>query len=223
MRPSAEDTLDLAGLLGSRICHDLISPIGAIGNGMELLLMQKAPLPPELALIAESVASANAKIRLFRIAFGAASADQRLTRRELAEIAQGFLQGGRLSLEWQGPEALTRAEAQIAFLALLCLESTLPFGGTLHFGESGGALQLSGRSEKMKLDPALWALLAPGAAKAPAASLRAAEVHFALLQEALTAQGLALTLAQTPGEITLHWAPQGAEENLAEPALGAMP
>ena len=64
------DQTDLAALLGSRICHDLISPIGAIGNGVELLMMEGGTPSPELVLIAESVAAANARIRFFRLAFG---------------------------------------------------------------------------------------------------------------------------------------------------------
>ena len=77
------DKTDLAALVGSRICHDLISPIGAIGNGVELMMMDRASASPELALIAESVASANARIRYFRVAFGTAGADQRIARSEV--------------------------------------------------------------------------------------------------------------------------------------------
>jgi len=63
----------LNDLIGSRICHDLISPLGAIGNGVELLTMSGTSTAPEISLIAESVENANARIRFFRIAFGAAS------------------------------------------------------------------------------------------------------------------------------------------------------
>ena len=54
-------TRDLSALLGSRICHDLISPLGAIGNGVELLAMAGSGNSPEIALIAESVENANAR------------------------------------------------------------------------------------------------------------------------------------------------------------------
>ena len=63
---------DLTALVGSRICHDLISPLGAIGNGLELLQLSGLPQGPEWALIAESVENASARIRFFRIAYGAA-------------------------------------------------------------------------------------------------------------------------------------------------------
>ena len=74
---------DISALVSSRICHDLVSPLGAIGNGVELLGMSGAPEGPELQLINESVENANARLRFFRIAFGAASADQVISRSEI--------------------------------------------------------------------------------------------------------------------------------------------
>ena len=58
----------LAATLASRICHDLTSPLGAIANGLELLTLSDAQRTPELDLIAESVESANARLRFFRLA-----------------------------------------------------------------------------------------------------------------------------------------------------------
>jgi len=58
-------TDELSALLGSRLCHDLISPIGAISNGMQLLEMTTSPTP-EVELIRQSVDNVNARIRYFR-------------------------------------------------------------------------------------------------------------------------------------------------------------
>lgn len=74
---------DLSALIGSRICHDLISPLGAIGNGLELLQMSGASESPEMTLIADSVTSANARIRFFRIAYGDAVQNQMIKGAEL--------------------------------------------------------------------------------------------------------------------------------------------
>ena len=73
-RQSARDEAELASLVAARLCHDLVSPLGAIGNGVELLEMS-GDFPgisksPELALITESVRSARARVRFFRTAFG---------------------------------------------------------------------------------------------------------------------------------------------------------
>ena len=105
------DKSDLAALLGSRICHDLISPIGAIGNGVELLMLESRDQGPEMALISDSVAQAIARIRFFRIALGAASPGQRIGRPEGAEVLAGLTRGGRLVIDWQGPAEMARAEA----------------------------------------------------------------------------------------------------------------
>jgi histidine phosphotransferase ChpT len=74
------DEVDLCALIGSRLCHDLVSPVGAIGNGVELLSMEGAgaPMPAgaaELSLVRESVENAQARLRFFRIAFGDAAPD----------------------------------------------------------------------------------------------------------------------------------------------------
>ncbi len=82
---------DLAALLGSRICHDLISPLGAIGNGVELLAMS-GQSGPEMAMIEDSVRNANARIRFFRMAFGPASADQSASRTETLAILADYCQ-----------------------------------------------------------------------------------------------------------------------------------
>ena len=82
---SAYPNRDLSSLVGSRICHDLISPIGAIGNGVELLQMAPRDSAAELDLITDSVDNAAARIRFFRVAFGAAG-DQMMGRAEVISI-----------------------------------------------------------------------------------------------------------------------------------------
>ena len=68
----SQTNVNLSALIGSRICHDLISPIGAINNGLELLGMSGNTPGPEMELIHDSVGNASARIRYFRVAFGAA-------------------------------------------------------------------------------------------------------------------------------------------------------
>ncbi|MEM9127616.1 MAG: histidine phosphotransferase, partial [Pseudomonadota bacterium] len=68
-----QSNLNLASLIGSRICHDLTSPIGAITNGLELLDMAGNAPAQEVELISDSVDSAGARIRFFRIAYGKAT------------------------------------------------------------------------------------------------------------------------------------------------------
>lgn len=114
-----EPTSDLASLLGSRLCHDLISPLGAIGNGVELLTMTGAGSSPETNLILQSVNSANARIRFFRIAFGAAGRDQTVGRAEIMSIIDDLGRDARIKTNWQGPPDLPRSSVKLAFLAIL--------------------------------------------------------------------------------------------------------
>lgn len=181
-----QDKPDLAALIGSRICHDLISPIGAIGNGVELMMMDGTAKTPELALIAESVANANARIRYFRVAFGSAGADQRIGRGEAAGIIADMTRGGRLQVEWISPSDLSRREVKLAFLLLQCLETAMAYGGKIRVekGKSGWVMQAE--APRLKIDPALWEVLTERHAPA---EIGAGQVHFALVPEELHAQG----------------------------------
>ncbi len=119
--------MDLNALVGSRICHDLISPLGAIGNGVELLAMSGSGDTPEMALISESVENANARIRFFRVAFGAASPGQRLGAagdRSRSWAATG--KTSRLQDRLARDGRCERQDVKLAFLLMQCLETRCP-------------------------------------------------------------------------------------------------
>ena len=102
---------NIAALIGSRICHDLISPIGAVNNGLELLQLSGVPDSPEMTLIANSAANASARISLFRLAFGAASELQSTGAEEFQRIWSEATADRKLTLDWQSPESFPRSEA----------------------------------------------------------------------------------------------------------------
>jgi len=180
------DGPDLTALLGSRICHDLISPLGAIGNGVELLAMAGTAAGPEMALIAESVASAKARIRFFRIAFGAAAPDQRLGRPEILAVIEGMTRSGRMAVDWHPEGDQARREVKLAFLGLQCLESALPWGGRVSVQRVGAGWLLRAEAQRVKAEAALWAVLA---GQGDAGEVSAAQVHFALLPVEAGRQG----------------------------------
>lgn len=195
------DKPDLTSLLGSRICHDLISPIGAIGNGVELLLLSGNDSPPELALISESVAHANARVRFFRVAFGAAGApEQQVARNDCTSILSDLTRGGRLQLTWTSPKSLPRREVKLAFLMILCLESALPHGGTIDVERGENRWTLLGNGPRHRIEPDLWELLSNPAARP---ELVPGNVHFALLREELSRQHRRLTVEIRDPEIKL--------------------
>lgn len=186
-----QDKPDLAALIGSRICHDLISPIGAIGNGVELLMLEGTAQGPEVALISESVAHANARVRFFRVAFGASSGDQRIGRREVADILAGVTRGGRVEVDWQGPPEMARREVKLAFLLVLCLETAMPQGGRITVTRNDSRWLLLGEATRLKVDPDLWEVLSNPAALT---EIGPAQVHFLLVQEETSRQHRRLTV-----------------------------
>ncbi|MGL6210926.1 MAG: histidine phosphotransferase family protein [Paracoccaceae bacterium] len=194
------DKADLAALLGSRICHDLISPIGAISNGVELLMMDGNVKGPEMALISESVANANARIRFFRVAYGSASQDQRISRSEVGGILTDLLRGGRLSVDWQSPNDLSRREVKLAFLLIQCLETAMPYGGKIAVDLTDGHWTLTAQSQKLRVNPDLWEVLSNPAAPA---EIGAAHVHFLLVPDECARQHRRLTADIREAEIKL--------------------
>jgi histidine phosphotransferase ChpT len=181
--------LDLASLLGSCICHDLISPIGAIGNGLELLMIESAAQGPEMALIGESVGNANARIRFFRVAFGAASPEQRIGAAEVRSILSDMTRGGRLSIAWHSAADLSRVQVKVVFLVLMCLESALAYGGKITVQLDEGRWQVLAQAAKLRLDAPLWDMLTNSAA---APEVTPATVHFPLAAQEIARHQMAL-------------------------------
>ena len=196
------DRPDLTALLGARICHDLISPIGAISNGVELLMMEGSTKSPELALISDSVTHANARIRFFRVAFGSSGGDQRLGRAEILAILTDLTRGGRLSIDWNSPPDLPRRDVKLAFLLIQCLESALAYGGKIVLTQTDGRWLISGRAPKLKIDAALWEVLVNPAA---VAEIGPAQVQFLLVPEEFNRQHRRLTAHLSETEIRLSF------------------
>ncbi|MEM6941836.1 MAG: histidine phosphotransferase family protein [Pseudomonadota bacterium] len=167
----------LAALIGSRICHDLISPIGAINNGLELLSMSGDASGPEIGLIGESVGNAAARIRFFRIAFGAAG-DQMVGTAEVQSILRDLYETGRLQVTWGIGEPVQRADVRMAFLALMCAEAAFPYGGKLNLTHVENTWHLFGKADRINLDPELWRMLSTGST---GENVPPSQVQFALL------------------------------------------
>ena len=182
---SSNITSDFSTLVGSRICHDLISPVGAINNGLELLGMSNTLEGPELELISDSVNNANARIRFFRIAFGAAG-DQDLGRAEIMSVLADLNKGGRVKYTWSVTDASRRSSVRLAFLAGLSLETALPYGGTVEISNSDGTWTVRGEGRKIAVDPATWTGLL---AVPPQEDLTPALVQFPLLSHGAQSEG----------------------------------
>ncbi len=167
----------LAGAVASRLCHDLISPIGAISNGLELLELSGGA-SEELRLIRASVDAAAARIGFFRIAFGTAASAQDMNRHDVQNVLSDAYSEKRITLNWADKETYPRAEIQLAFLALACLEHALAWGGSIEVRRATDAWVLHAKAERFRFEPDLWAILSQNDTIAHTAG---DIVHFALL------------------------------------------
>lgn len=190
---------EIAALLGSRICHDLISPIGAISNGVELLAMSGgASAGAEISLISESVDNANARVRFFRITFGMASAGQSTGPTEMVSIFKD-LGTSRLTFSW-GPEGeISREETKLAGLLVMCIETALPRGGAISVKYEHEKWVICARADRLEPAADLWARLG---AVASADGLKPSQIQFLLAP--LQAELLGRRITHRADEGVLH-------------------
>ena len=131
----APDTLELAALLCSRVCHDLISPVGAIVNGLEVLDDNPKPDDREFALdlIRKSAKTASARLQFCRLAFGAAgSAGAQIDLGDAQAMARGHIEDGKTSIVWNLPHVLLpKNRVKLLLNMMVIAQQTIPRGGVL--------------------------------------------------------------------------------------------
>lgn len=142
MTEPAISDLELAALVSSRICHDIINPVAAIANGLEMLDEEQDASMRDAAfdLIRKSASQASAKLQFARLAFGAAgSAGAEIDLRDAEKVAREFvLTTGKHQLVWEGPAATlpkNKAKLLLNLVALGIL--ALPRGGTIAVAITG--------------------------------------------------------------------------------------
>lgn len=181
---------ELSALVSTRICHDLISPIGAISNGVELLGETAGTASPELGLIGDSVNSAAARLRFFRLAFGAAQPGTRVALTDLRAGVESLLGGGRSRIVIDALDAqIPRQTAKLLLLALLCQEMALPLGGDSQVKLTPTGFRIDTRASRMRDLAPLWAIAERAT---PAEHIAPGEVQFLLLGMALAELGIPL-------------------------------
>jgi histidine phosphotransferase ChpT len=148
--------LDLAALLCSRVCHDIISPVGAIANGLEL--MDDPETDAELKataldMVRSSAKAATAKLKFCRIAFGASgSAGAQVDMGEAGETAIAFVGDEKIKLEWHAPrENRPKAEVKLLLNMLLLAMGGIPRGGVITVTAEGRNFVVRAKGERAKL------------------------------------------------------------------------
>lgn len=123
---------ELAALLCSRICHDVISPVGALNNGLELLEEPGAEADA-MALIRVSARNASARLQYMRIAFGAAgSSTSQIDTGDAESVAMAFMANEKSTLTWNGTRAyLPKTVVKLILNMVLIANGSAPRGGTL--------------------------------------------------------------------------------------------
>jgi histidine phosphotransferase ChpT len=135
----AMDAVSFASLLCSRLCHDLLSPVGALNNGIELLADEHDPEMRArcMELLAESARASANKLKFFRLAFGAAGGfGEEVDAREAKTAIEGlFVSGGRIELGWQvGDATLSKPAIKLLLNLALIAGDALVRGGRLEVG-----------------------------------------------------------------------------------------
>jgi len=155
------EPMDLAAMLCSRVCHDLISPVGAIMNGLEVLDDEKETGMREIAidLIRKSANGAAAKLKFCRLAYGAAgSAGATIDTGDAEAVARGLLVTERVSLQWNGARLLLPKNKVKLLLNLSQIAaSSIPRGGVLTIdilgADEAATFTVSAKGVNAKIQP----------------------------------------------------------------------
>jgi histidine phosphotransferase ChpT len=166
--PVTLEALDLAALLCSRVCHDLISPAGAIVNGLEVLEESKDEETKVFALdlIKKSARTASARLQFCRIAFGAAgSAGAQVDLGDAENVARGFIEDEKIKLAWNLPRILLpKNRVKLLLNMLLVAGQSIPRGGILTIEGEGVAeamtFKITARGLNARVPQAVPGLLA---------------------------------------------------------------
>lgn len=160
----AMDAVDFASLLCSRLCHDLLSPVGALNNGIELLADEHDPEMRArcLELLADSARASANKLKFFRLAFGAAGGfGEQVDAREAKTAIEGlFVSGGRIELGWMvGDATLSKPAIKLLLNLALIAGDALVRGGRLDVGgetrDDVTEIVIRAEGDRIVLDPEL--------------------------------------------------------------------
>ena len=162
------DSLDLSALLCSRVCHDVISPVGAIVNGLEVLEDDNDASMRDFALdlIRKSARQASARLQFARIAFGAAgSAGAAIDLADAEKVSRGMFADEKTQLAWSAPQALfPKNKVKLLLNLVMIATSAIPRGGLIDVKVSGEGdaptLLLKAKGSHARIPPHVEDLLA---------------------------------------------------------------
>jgi histidine phosphotransferase ChpT len=200
------DGLDLAALMCSRVCHDIINPVGALINGLEVLDGDPDAEMRAVALdvIRKSAAVASARLQFSRLAYGAAgSAAAMIDLGEAEKVARGVFSDERTKLDWTA-ERVLMPKNKVKLILNLCVvgAATIPRGGVVSVSAdaSGERLAVVAEGRNAQLSRQVQEHLA-GSADPATVDSRAIQAHYTGLLAA--AAGMSLTVVQDDARVSI--------------------
>ncbi len=162
------DSLDLSALLCSRVCHDVISPVGAIVNGLEVLEDEDDASMRDFAidLIRKSARQASARLQFARLAFGAAgSAGASIDLADAEKVSRGMFADEKTQLAWSAPQALyPKNKVKLLLNLVVIATSAIPRGGLIDVVVTGDgeapSLVLKAKGSHARIPPHVESLIA---------------------------------------------------------------
>jgi len=196
------NAVDLASLLCSRLCHDLMSPVGALNNGIELLADEQDPDMRDrcLDLLADSARATANKLKFFRLAFGAAGGfGDEVATSEARQALEGLVGAdGRTELGWMvADDKLSKGATKLLLNLALIAGDALVRGGRLDVGVEGGEIAIRAEGPRIALDPAVKDALLDGAGETAEPRTAGAWLARSLAEEA----GGAIQVSQPSPEV----------------------
>ena len=163
----SDSSVEFASLLCSRLCHDLLSPVGAMNNGIELLADEQDPDMRErvIELLADSARASADRLKFFRLAFGAGGGfGETLDANEVKVAVQGLVRGNaRIELGWMvETPAIPKTAAKILLNLVMVAFDALVRGGRLDVGVEGGEVVVRAEGARIVLDAEIREVLASG-------------------------------------------------------------
>lgn len=143
-------------LLASRICHDLVSPVGAVANGVEFMEdMGPDGFEDSLELIKHSARQASIRLQLFRLCYGAGGSEQMVSAKAIYEAFTNYIDSPKFKLEWDllndVPDELPTGFLKMILNALIFIHDGMPKGGILTVRQQGDRMMIEGKGEMIRL------------------------------------------------------------------------
>ncbi len=143
-------------LLTSRICHDLVSPVGAVSNGVEFIRdMGEDALQDSISLIEHSAHQASVRLQLFRLCYGAGGSEKLVSAKMIYESFMNYIDKPKFGLQWDllndVPDELPDGFFKLILNSLIFIHDGLPKGGTLTVRSHGHLMTVEGRGDMIRL------------------------------------------------------------------------